>query len=257
MHKPAPRDNQVRRIGSNIVRPSGYWSAAVHAFLIFIRAEGFCQAPVPYGFDSAGNEILAYIPGAVGNYPLSDLLRSTQALETSARLLRSFHDVSERAIKESRVPLDSWQHPPLDKIEIICHGDFAPYNCVYKEKTAIGIIDFDHSRPGSKAWDLSYALYRFAPVTSQESVDGFGTIQDQVWRARRFLDVYGADRSLAQESIAMIPERLLALVSFIRQSSNDPYSQFAQNARDGHGEIYLNDIDYFRNYERLFLDKIS
>ncbi|WP_405867085.1 phosphotransferase [Streptomyces sp. NBC_01515] len=40
-------------------------------------------------------------------------------------------------------------------VEVICHGDFAPYNCVFTGEGAVGLIDFDAARPGPRAWDLA------------------------------------------------------------------------------------------------------
>ncbi|MFJ9374801.1 phosphotransferase [Streptomyces sp. NPDC101455] len=42
-------------------------------------------------------------------------------------------------------------------VEVICHGDFAPDNCVFTGEGAVGIVDFDAARPGPgpRAWDLA------------------------------------------------------------------------------------------------------
>jgi len=56
---------------------------------------------------------------------------------------------------------------------------------------AIGIIDFDVSHPGPRSWDIAYALYRWAPFTNPNNKDGFGSIYDQIKRARLFCEAYG------------------------------------------------------------------
>jgi thiamine kinase-like enzyme len=36
--------------------------------------------------------------------------------------------------------------------EVVCHGDFGPWNGVWWGDGIVGLIDFDHARP---AWPLS------------------------------------------------------------------------------------------------------
>jgi len=53
--------------------------------------------------------------------------------------------------------------------EVICHGDVAPYNCVFRDGRPVAFIDFDTAHPGVRIWDLAYAAYRFrAPDRSRQ-----------------------------------------------------------------------------------------
>ena len=149
----------VVRIGDTVHRSPGIWTASVHALLKHIRERGFLAAPQVLGFDADGREILSYLEGKVSNYPLPPDARSKVALISAARLLRSYHDATIDFVSHHQ---GSWQleeHPPL---EIICHGDYAPYNCVMRDDEVIGIIDFDTAHPGSRIWDVAYAVYRFS-----------------------------------------------------------------------------------------------
>jgi thiamine kinase-like enzyme len=47
--------------------------------------------------------------------------------------------------------------------QIVCHGDAAPWNVVWRDNKLIGLIDFDHARPGAAADDVAYALRYIAP----------------------------------------------------------------------------------------------
>ena len=66
----APFDTNIatpaKRIGQNVVRPSGPWTATTHTLLRHLEKIGFsfypCQV-VGDGFDEDGNEILTWVEG--------------------------------------------------------------------------------------------------------------------------------------------------------------------------------------------------
>lgn len=164
----------VTRVGETVRRPVRPWTPAVHLLLRHLSASGFRGAPGVHGIDERGREVLDYIPGEVGNDPLSTELRSEAALRSAGRLLREYHEATVGIANTSE---DRWMFPPMEPRQVICHSDFAPYNCVFQCAQAVAIIDFDTARPGPRAWDLAYALHRFAPFTERRSVDGFGDLQ--------------------------------------------------------------------------------
>ncbi len=231
----------VIRSGETVRRPVRPWTPAVHGLLRHLRAAGFRGAPRVHGVDQHGREILDYIPGVVGNYPLSDEVRSDTALRSAGRLLREYHEATVGFANTSH---DHWMFPAMEPREVICHSDFAPYNCVFEGARAVAIIDFDTARPGPRAWDLAYGLYRFAPFAGPENVDGFGDVAQQAMRARTFLDAYGATPRLRADSVAMLVPRLRALVDFMRAAADDGDGQFQQHIDDGHLALYLADIAY-------------
>ncbi len=138
--------------------------------------------------------------------------------------------------------------PPMEPREVICHSDFAPYNCVFYSGRAVAIIDFDTAHPGSRAWDLAYALYRFAPFTERQNVDGFGNLQQQAARTGVFLDAYGAAPRLRADAVSMLVPRLQALVDFMRGVADEGDEWFQQHIDDGHVALYLSDIAYMEAY---------
>ena len=70
--------------------------------------------------------------------------------------------------------------------EVICHGDFASYNCTFKDAKVVVVFDFDCAFPAPQLWDLSYATYRFAPLLNfGEFDDDFGEFGDVKNRLRR------------------------------------------------------------------------
>ena len=239
------RTNQIARAGNLVHRPSGPWSESVHALLNHLQTVGFLAAPQSVGFDADGNEILTFLDGEVCNYPLSQAAASLAALESSAKLLRAYHDATVSFL-QNQAAGQIWMFPARPPAQVICHGDFAPYNVVLGGDRAIGLIDFDTAHPGPRAWDLAYALYRWAPLTHSANPDGFGTLADQIDRASRFCTAYGlapADRAdLVQWAIT----RLQALADHIVNQAAKGNQAFQANMADGHHLLYLADKAYIQ-----------
>lgn len=232
----------VTRLGDTVRRTAQPWSSTVGAMLSALRAVGFDEAPAFHGFDDRGREVLDFIPGEVGNYPLTEVVRSETAMDSAAGLLRRFHDASALVVDPSPA---RWQFAALEPVEVICHGDFAPYNCVFRGDRAVGIIDFDTARPGPRAWDLAYALYRFAPLAHpHRNPDAFGDEAEQVARAHRFLDSYGATPDQRSAAIGMLQPRLRALIDHIERSAVEGSEAARSHLADGHVELYRADLDY-------------
>ncbi|WP_020496505.1 aminoglycoside phosphotransferase family protein [Sciscionella marina] len=212
-----------------------------------LRAAGFSRAPRFLGVDEHGRDVLEYLPGTVGNYPLPRQARTHTALVSAARMLRAYHDATVSLAAEVR---DGWYFPPRSPVEVICHGDFAPYNCVFARGRAIGIIDFDTAHPGPRSWDVAYALYRFAPLCHPDNGDGFGAPAEQARRARLFRAHYG---EFGRENIAeLVADRLGALVEFMRAEAARGNAAFTRHLEDGHDRLYLRDIGYIRANAALF-----
>ncbi len=235
--------NVVTRVGDTVRRPVGPWTAAVHALLQHLEQQGFAGAPRAHGFDDEGREILDFLPGEVGNYPLSEQARSEPALLSAGRLLRGYHDATASLVDHE---IEDWRLGAIEPTEVICHGDVAPCNCVFNHGEATALIDFDFAGPGPRAWDLAYALYRFAPLVSPSNPDGFGLLTEQATRARQFLDSYGATLGLREDAVTMLVPRLQWLIDYVRSAAEAGDEAFAQHIADGHDDLYLRDIAYIQ-----------
>ncbi len=222
-------------------RTAGAWTPSVHVLLKHLRSQGFMQAPEALGFDGEGKEILSYIKGEVGHDPLSLAARSEKALRSAAKLLRRYHDATVTFVAEHQ---GEWQLPDHPPIEVICHGDFAPYNCVFKKDEVIGIIDFDTAHPGSRLWDIAYTVYRFAPLMLPSHLASFGAQAEQVERAKIFCQEYGLT-DLSQ-LIPTIIERLQTLVRFMENQAKAGNAVFQKHIAEGHRELYLSDCEYIQ-----------
>ena len=106
----------------------------------------------------------SFVAGDVGHYPLKAFMQSDEIVIEAAKLLRKFHNLTEKFV----IPSQSQFYLPLetDDYDVICHNDFAPYNCVFKENRIVGMIDFDTAAPGTRLWDIAYAVYRFVPLVT-------------------------------------------------------------------------------------------
>ena len=240
---------RVFRIGETVRKPVMPWTPAVHRLLDHLERQGFEGAPAAHGTDEHGRMILTYLAGDVGNYPLTGAVRSGRALATSARLLRRYHDATTDLAQD---PGGDWQFDALAPVEVICHGDFAPYNCVFTGEKAVGLIDFDAARPGPRAWDLAYALYRYAPLTHPDNHDGWGTTEQQAHRARDFLDAYGCTRAERQSVMDMTAPRLESLADFLRKGAAAGDENFRRHIEEGHLALYVRDIDYIRDHAEVW-----
>jgi hypothetical protein len=237
----------VSRIGDTVHRETGAWTGQVHRLLAHLRAKGIQEVPAPLGFDSQGREILTYLPGQAGNDPLPENLRTDEILVSAARLLRRIHDASTDVAHSWP---SGWQAPTREPVEIICHGDFAPYNCIFDQGKLTGVIDFDHAHPGNRAWDLAYALYRFAPINDRSNPDGYGTIDEQCRRARLFCDAYGLQ--MRSQIVQSIRDRLIYMAEYLRQGAAKGDQRMQANIDAGHLAIYITDRAYLEAHQEQY-----
>ena len=60
----------IVRIGDTVRRPLRPFSLTVQAYLAHLRDAGFTGAPLPFGVDEQGREMLSFVPGDVPRNPL-------------------------------------------------------------------------------------------------------------------------------------------------------------------------------------------
>jgi hypothetical protein len=236
--------NEIRLLGGAVAyRPTGPWTPLVHGLLQHVRTRGFAGAPIVYGIGADGREAVSFRPGEVSDYPLSTAARSEAALVSAAGLLRRYH---EATVGSPGLAATGWMLPVREPVEVVCHGDFAPYNCVLDGDEAVGIIDFDTAHPGPRLWDIGYAVYRWAPLTAPDNRDGFGTLDGQVRRARRFCDAYGLDDAGRAGLADAVIDRVEALVAFMRAAAAAGDTAFQGHLAAGHDRLYEHDVAYVR-----------
>jgi hypothetical protein len=230
--------------GNTVRRPAGAWTRQVHWLLRYLRRKGIGAVPEPLGFDEQGREVLSFLPGEVGHYPLSDAMRSVEVLLSAAQLLRRIHDA---AAEIAQVRLAGWQAPTRPPVEVICHGDFAPYNCVFEGGKLVGVIDFDHAHPGPRLWDLAYALYRFAPLSAPTNPEGFGSPAEQARRARLFCEAYGLEER--SQVVAYVLARVKFMVERLLEGAQQGDARLQANIDAGHLATYQTDAAYIEDQQ--------
>lgn len=240
----------VVRIGETVRRPLHWWSEAVHGLLHHLELQNFDSAPHFLGVDAQGREMLTFMAGEVGHYPLPLYIWPEEVLQEVAQLLRRYHDTTASYV----APPDArWQfvYPDKNRHEVICHNDFAPYNLVFAEKHPKAIIDFDTVGPGPRAWDLAYAAYRFVPFSYTQDMQDLGLADpaSQERRLRLFCDAYGfAD---PQEILHMIVPRLQAMCTLIIEETRAGNPAFQKMLDEGHLTHYQNELATFRRLYKI------
>jgi hypothetical protein len=167
----------VVRVGDTVRRPSRHASRQMRDVLVHLEHAGFDAAPRWLGFDDQGRDVLSWIEGEtltergqmhpyIGDPP-GGITFTGEQIAAVMRLLRSYHDTFGD--------------------EVICHGDFGPWNIVWRDGLPVAVIDFDNAYRGEPADDVAYALrmfigYGFASAAPAELVR----------RTRAALRAYGA-----------------------------------------------------------------
>ncbi|MFF0451562.1 phosphotransferase enzyme family protein [Streptomyces sp. NPDC004609] len=239
--------NHVVRVGETVRRPTGAWTPTVHALLNHLAAVGFTGAPNAHGVDDQGREVLDFVSGQVdADPPFGD--DGDARLHAAGRLLRAFHD----ATAGFRPPADAtWYFPSRDPAEVICHGDVAPYNAVFRNGLPVALIDFDTAHPGPRIWDVAYAAYRFAPLTVAPE-EGAVPVAEQARRLRLFAGAYElADKDRgALVDIAIV--RLEHLIAHMKAQAAAGNEAFAGHLAAGHDLHYQADAEHLaRHSEEL------
>ncbi|MEA2526119.1 MAG: hypothetical protein QOF73_3346 [Thermomicrobiales bacterium] len=245
--------NVVVRVGDTVRRSPRPWSPAVQGLLRHLEVRGFDGAPRFLGIDAQGREILSFIPGEVGSYPLPPYMWSDATLVEAARLLRRFHDATAGYVP---LPGVTWQlvYPGAGRHEVICHNDVAPYNMVFAEGRPYALIDFDTAGPGPRIWDIAYAVYTFVPLASfAPRVDGstapYEVASHAAERARRlrlFCHAYGSQPT--EELLQTVERRLDALCSTVIEGAAAGDAGYQHLIDTGHLDHYRREIAFLQRH---------
>jgi Ser/Thr protein kinase RdoA (MazF antagonist) len=231
----------VVRAGDTVRRPAGPWTPAVHALLTHLHEAGFRGAPRPLGIDDRGREILTFVPGTVAWPDHFHLLDADGALRRAARLIREFHDA---VTGFAPPPGARWQVlTPADGDEIIAHHDLAPWNLVIGGQWSF--IDWDTAAPGTRLWDLAYAMHGFAPLSADPAVQR----EDAGRRLRLIADAYGLTERQRLDIIPLLARRTRAMHAFLAREAAGGTQPWARLWQEGHGDAWDADTSYIAQRE--------
>ncbi len=229
------------RVGDTVRRATGPWTPAVHALLRHLETAGFAGAPRVLGIDERGREILTHLPGEAGSMmPAPAYMWSDEALVEAARLVRRYHDAISGFVPPSGARWRSQVGVPPDD-EIMCHNDVAPWNTVFLDGKPCALIDWDFAAPGSRLWDVAYAVWRWVPAYPEWKCRIVGSeTPDYGRRARLFCDAYGLeDRSGLLDTMR---RRMQVLSHTIRSWGAAGEPGFGDLLRMGYDRLPLQDM---------------
>lgn len=181
---------RVHRVGDTVRRPLRPTTPATHALLRHLEDVGFDGAPRVLGVDSAGREVLTYVPGDAVTAPAPDWGLTDAALRSVGELLRRFHD----AVAGFDPAPHRWSHPAPEPFHGggVAHNDPNLDNVVFRDGRAVALIDFDLAAPGAPVWDVAATARLWAPLRAPSDIDDVRRGRGLA-RVRILADAYGLD----------------------------------------------------------------
>jgi hypothetical protein len=184
----------IVRIGDTVRRPLRPFSLTVQAYLARLRDAGFTGAPAPLGVDEQGREVLSFVPGDVPRNPLPPQTAGDDVLVALARLIRALHEASAGWVPP---PGAVWGGTPASagpvaaQAELVSHRDYYPGNVVFRGGLPAALIDFDLAMPTTRLYDITNALWYWAPLRDPRDRAPAFADADIPRRVAVFADAYG------------------------------------------------------------------
>jgi hypothetical protein len=186
-------DERVVIRDGTVTRPARWWTPTTHALLRHLRSKGFVDVPVPIEI-TGDRETLTWIDGLSGADAWK-MIVPEQGLRAFARFLRRYHEATTGFV----LPPDgqwAFESRPARPDEVICHGDYGPWNVVWRQGEPVGLVDFDFAGPGDRLLDVAYAVEFAAPFCDDEEAIQWRSYPTPPERRRRcevFAEAYGFD----------------------------------------------------------------
>jgi aminoglycoside phosphotransferase (APT) family kinase protein len=185
----------IVRIGDTVRRPLRPFSLTVQAYLAHLRDAGFTGAPLPFGVDEQGREVLSFVPGDVPRNPLPPETAGHDVLVALARLIRALHEASAGWVPPAGAVWGgtpaSAGRPVAEEAELVSHCDYCPGNVVFRGGLPVALIDFDLARPTTRLYDIANALWYWAPLRDPRDRAPALADADIPGRVAVFADAYG------------------------------------------------------------------
>jgi Ser/Thr protein kinase RdoA (MazF antagonist) len=180
---------------------------------------------------------------------LPEYARSDDALFAVGVLLRDYHDATAAF---TAPPGADWYFSPRSPAEVICHGDVAPYNCVFRGGRPVAFIDFDTVHPGPRIWDVAYAAYRFVPLAGPHHEDIVPAVEEQARRLRLFADSYRLSDTGRSALTDTARARLDHLVRHMHDQADAGNTAFAAHIAAGDDTLYRTDAAHIARHQAVF-----
>jgi hypothetical protein len=213
----------VVRVGDTVRRNVGPWTPSVHALLRHLEYVGFTGSPLALGMDERNREVLSYVEGECGEYPLKPHWVTDEALVTVATMLRMFHDAQYGFAPPPNAVWRSFGPPPPDT-EVICHHDAA------------------------------YAAWTWVPLFSDRDSYTLGWKRpDRPRRLRLFADAYGLIPRDRHRLVRTMRKRIVDHVEGIRRMAAAGDPAFVRIVHKGHLRRPMRDLRLL-DHERHVLE---
>lgn len=208
--------------GDIVTRPASGVSDTVHSYLGHLRGQGLRCVPEPLTICD-GVETLHYLDGVSGGDGWY-YQHTEQGLVSAARLLRTIHDAGRDWTPPPRAV---WGALPVAGDDIVfCHGDPGPWNFVWRDQEAVGLIDWDYLHPAPRLDDVAYALHWFGPLRRDEFVldwHHFPAVPNRRKRVWAFVNAYGGlPRFDVSEAVMARMQATSDLARSLAQAGQEP-----------------------------------
>ncbi len=234
----------VVRVGDTVRRSAGLWTPAVHALLRHLEQGGFDAAPQVIGYDVQGREVLSYLEGDCPGYPLPAHWTTSELRCQVARQLRRMHDAQAGFHPPAGA---RWRALAQDRgsPEVVCHNDVAPHNTVLRADGSVAFIDWDFAGPGTRAYDVAHAAWKWVPLYSDtgSAEHGWPAPYDRPARLREFADAYGLTAGQRLGLVEVIRRRMVDTVEGIRRLARAGEPAFVKIWAEGEAAGPRFDID--------------
>ena len=213
----------VTRDGDHVLRPSNPHSQSIQRFLSALPELGFDGAPFPVGIDADGRERLVFIEGDVPLPRFPDWAQTDDALASIAELIYRFHEASHRYERAGSSWCDEIADPAGGRV--MCHNDVCLENVVFRDGTAVGLLDFDFAAPGRPTYDLAHFARMCTPIDDPINAarNGFHPADLPV-RLRLIANTYGLDAEGRSELLGVLDASIKKGGAFVRRrvEAGDP-----------------------------------
>ena len=208
----AGRVTEIARVGDTVRRPVTANAASMCELLMHLERSGFTGAPRVVGSGPGGDVVLTWIDGWVPT-DLGGWRLDAGALESVGELLRAYHDRAR-----GFTPTTGFEEGPQEVAagHIVCHGDIAPRNTVFRDGQAVAFIDWDGIFVSTPMWDLGHAVWQFGPVCDDTDpwLQDWPASPNRSERIAALLRGYRLERSEAEQ----LPEMVVEVIAGCRRS---------------------------------------
>ena len=208
----AGRVTEFVRVGDTVRRPTTANTESMRQLLVHLERCGFDGAPRVVGSEPGGGLVLTWIDGWVPT-DFEAWKLDAGALASVGELLRDYHDCVQ-----GFTPDAGYEEGPQSVAEgqIVCHGDVAPRNTLFRDGRAVAFIDWDGIWVSEPMWDLGHAVWQFGPVCADDDplVRGWPAPPNRSERIAALVRGYRLEASQARH----LADRVVDVVAGIRRS---------------------------------------